>query len=828
MNTPAGACACDVHFMFRGAPEKHLCERGGDAQPSVAWSEADRRLESKCKDEAEDLTNKGTPLSMARVIASLASEVRPSDMPVAELREPEPGEDLTDHPASLPSQFIRRGTEPLHVAIGNSLQVMAACLGAHSCALLQVEGARHRVRAFCSEPYSGKSSGFPQLAREGKLPWLYETVVGHCKPVAIDSLDDLPVQAREDRAALERCGIQSTLWLPLGGARPAQFALAIASRREQRWSDQQKAALQVLGTAFVQALQRQLLVERPVRAARLERAIGRLLAVSPGTSWAQIDDHIQHALEKMLACDDADQIALFEVEERAGNLHLTHVAQAAGGRDGPALVEFPHSAPWMYAQVIQRGATCSFSSTSEFPPAAAADRELMEAWGVRSGLYIPLQANGQVCKVLAAVSYRQERSWTREFLEGLKVLGRAIVSAITLQRTLEERARGEFELARSQQLAQCTLDAFHECLCVIDSKGSVIQISDGWRDFSLATGSPDLTVGDDFFLRASAAVGPYAVHVQRLSAGVLAVLGGQQESFAMESSVAANREERCFHSRARRLVLGTSRYAAISHDEVTDRKHRERELQELRAEQWHTERVTRTGLLIASLAHELSQPLTAILSNAQAGMRFLEREHPDLREIGEIFRDIAHDNKRAGEVIESLRLMLRRQQSERSAVNLAGLVRDVTVLLRNELMVAQVEVATDFEDSCAALVDRAQIQQVLLNLMMNAKEAMASKPPSQRQLTLEVRTSEPGEVQVAVRDTGMGIPKEQFRNIFDAFWTTKTRGTGLGLAVSRSIVEAHGGHIAVESTGGAGTTFIVSLPAAARPAVVTDAIVRRK
>jgi signal transduction histidine kinase len=343
----------------------------------------------------------------------------------------------------------------------------------------------------------------------------------------------------------------------------------------------------------------------------------------------------------------------------------------------------------------------------------------------------------------------------------------------------------------------------------------VLEVSDGWPAFAHASGWAELSAGNDFFQAAAATQGPYAAQARKVADGVRAVLEHQQDHFALELAFEVRSGVRHYHTRVNHFELEGAAYAAISHEDITQRKRAEIELQNLRAQHWHAERVTRTGLLIASLAHELSQPLTAILSNAQAGLRFLAHDQPDLKEITDILKDIASDDKRAGEIIESLRIMLRRQQSERRLIDLALLAGEVTALLKTELVATQVELLCESATGCLAMVDRAQIQQVLLNLIMNAMEAMAARPVGERRLRMVVRSSAPGEVQVSVSDSGCGIAPEKLGNIFDAFKTTKPHGTGLGLSISRSIIEAHGGRIWVDSEEGKGATFFVALPAGA-------------
>jgi two-component system, LuxR family, sensor kinase FixL len=258
--------------------------------------------------------------------------------------------------------------------------------------------------------------------------------------------------------------------------------------------------------------------------------------------------------------------------------------------------------------------------------------------------------------------------------------------------------------------------------------------------------------------------------------------------------------------------------------DITERKRAESELQQHQRALAHVARVSTLGELSASLAHELNQPLAAILSNAQAGLRFLDQGNADLQEIREILQDIARDDKRASGVISGLRSLTRRQETQRERIDLAEVLEQVQELLHSELVARRVQVETDLEASCTVLADRAQIQQVVLNLMMNAVEAMEGQAAGQHRLELSLLHRDEAEVQVAVRDSGKGIPADALAKVFDPFWTTKSQGMGLGLGICRSIIESHGGKIWVERNAAQGVTFYFKLPAL----LAQDASVKRQ
>jgi C4-dicarboxylate-specific signal transduction histidine kinase len=247
--------------------------------------------------------------------------------------------------------------------------------------------------------------------------------------------------------------------------------------------------------------------------------------------------------------------------------------------------------------------------------------------------------------------------------------------------------------------------------------------------------------------------------------------------------------------------------------DITARKTAEAEIDRLSGELAHVTRVATLGEFAAALAHELNQPLTAILANAQAALRFLDRGEPDLTEIREILADIAGDDQRARDIILKLRELTRKPLGRRppEPLRVNPLVTDVLRIVRADLTLRGVELATAFaEDLPAVSANGVQIQQALLNLILNALEAMDGRET--RRLSIETRPAD-GSVEIAVADTGPGFGEGGPEAIFRPFFTTKDEGMGMGLAISRAAVEAHGGTITAGDAEGGGAEFVVALPA---------------
>jgi len=230
----------------------------------------------------------------------------------------------------------------------------------------------------------------------------------------------------------------------------------------------------------------------------------------------------------------------------------------------------------------------------------------------------------------------------------------------------------------------------------------------------------------------------------------------------------------------------------------------------------HTARVTAMGELAASIAHEVNQPLTAIVANAQACLRRTATGSLETTELREVLQDIVDDGRRANDVIQRIRGLMRKTPIQFAPLDLTAIAQDVVVLVRGELTRHQIALRTDLADDLPLVRgDRIQLQQVVLNLVVNAIEAMAETYTGRRVLTIQSHIDDAGSVVVGVLDSGRGLTRKDLDVIFDRFYTTKPGGMGMGLSVSRSIIDAHGGRLRAVPLEARGAMFQFSLPAMA-------------
>ena len=247
--------------------------------------------------------------------------------------------------------------------------------------------------------------------------------------------------------------------------------------------------------------------------------------------------------------------------------------------------------------------------------------------------------------------------------------------------------------------------------------------------------------------------------------------------------------------------------------DVTENKLAEEELNRARSELAHITRVTTLNALTASIAHEINQPLSGIVSNASASLRFLAGDAPDLEEVREAVRDIVRDGKRAGEIITRIRALTKRTAAPREKLDINETIREILVLISDEAKRNTVILRTKFADALPPIAgDRVQLQQVVLNLVMNGIEAMSSINERPRELVISTQNTDADYVQTTVEDSGTGIAAEAVDKIFNSFYTTKTGGMGMGLSISRSILQSHGGRLWAASKNTPGTIFHFTVP----------------
>jgi C4-dicarboxylate-specific signal transduction histidine kinase len=257
-----------------------------------------------------------------------------------------------------------------------------------------------------------------------------------------------------------------------------------------------------------------------------------------------------------------------------------------------------------------------------------------------------------------------------------------------------------------------------------------------------------------------------------------------------------------------------SRFLVEIIDDITDRQRAEDSWRQAQAELAHVTRVTTMGELAASIAHEVNQPLAAVITNGNASLRWLAAPTPNVDEAREAVQRIVRDGHRAGDVIQRVRALLRKTGPQKAWLDLNDVIQEVRTLAQSEVRRHRVSLRPELAAGLPPVLgDRIQWQQVLLNLVMNGMEAMSAVADRSRELVIRSGTHGAQGIVVAVRDAGIGLDRQTLDRLFEAFFTTKPAGMGLGLAISRTIIEAHGGRLWATPHDGPGATLQFTLPA---------------
>jgi signal transduction histidine kinase/ABC-type uncharacterized transport system substrate-binding protein len=580
---------------------------------------------------------------------------------------------------------------------------------------------------------------------------------------------------------------------------------------------------------------------------RFESLLSELSASLIHISLNDLDDEIGRGLRRVGEFLNVDRANLHEYVEGGA---IVRISWAGEGNEPLSRVMEPDQFPWATEQ-LRRGHIVRFSRLDDLPAQAAIDRQSYLRSGTRSDLSLPLGAGSSLLGVLSFDSVRAERAWSDELLPRLQLLSEVFAGALERRRAelaLNERLRFEAllselsavfsglpaleiddEITRGLRRIVDFLEVERGSLVMFSADGQSARTTHSWAADGVPPAPPAIALDQIPWTAA------------RLLRGV-AVCFSRLEELPAEEAAADRRTYLALGIKSRievplmirnsivgALALSTLSAERLWRDELAQRlrlfgemfannlsrKQAELETQGLRNDLAHAGRVATIGELTASLAHELNQPLTAILSNAQAAQRVLKSAPVDLEEIGEILGDIVMDDKRAADVIRRLRTLLSKGEPQLKAVDLNEALEDVARLVSGDAVARGVSIRLELAEGLPPVLgDRVQLQQVALNLVLNGMDAMREPGPRARVIVLRTAKVDAKTVRVEVQDAGPGVNEGDAGKIFQAFYTTKPDGMGIGLAITRSIVDLHGGHLEAHNDPEGGATFSFTLPIA--------------
>jgi len=595
------------------------------------------------------------------------------------------------------------------------------------------------------------------------FPWVEQQVLAG-RTIALCSLEELPVEAARDREVALLLGIKSNLTIPLSvGGQPAHGALGVNTTRAERdWPEALVKRLQLVAQIFANALARKCADQ----ALRESEERFRLL--------------IEQAPEAVVVMD-LDQDRLVEANAQAERL-------------------FGCSRQQLLAAGPQR-----FYTPEQLDGRPVADSMRDHNEGARRGETVVFERT--ICNA------RGQRLHCEVRLVRLPAAERNLFRASFIDITERKRAEEAFRASEARLAAGTELAGlgYYE----VDYGERTCFLDDRFRE--ICGVPPNVQQGLE----------PVQFWIEHVHPDDRQLLSHQRQELHEGKVDRISAEYRYLHpAHGQKWLHHSARFARRSPAgdgictygvvrDITQQKRAEMEAQELRGNLAHAGRVTLLGQLASALAHELSQPLGAILRNAEAAEIMLQASSPDLEELRAIVTDILKDDQRAGQVIDRLRSLLKRRSLDLQPVELPSVITEVLSLVRADAAARQVKLAYTAEPGLPLVRgDRIHLQQVLLNLLVNAMDALDGCPPDQRLIQVSARRTDPATVEVRVSDNGPGIPGESLGRLFEPFFTTKAKGMGLGLPVSKTIIEAHQGRLWAENGPEGGACFCFTVPVA--------------
>jgi two-component system sensor kinase FixL len=604
-----------------------------------------------------------------------------------------------------------------------------------------------------------------------------------------------------DWRQLKRWGLKESA-LPLGSV--------VRFREPSLWENYK---WEVIGTAAAFSMMSLLVVGLLINLGqrrRAERALAKrlqfetLLAELSGQFVAveakEVDREIDQGIKQLVEFLGIDRGRLWQLSGPEGEflpIHSWAVPEIQAISPPPAQKRFP----WIRSQMLH-GRPVVFSCPDELPEEARVDRQSLLADGIKSALCIPLSVGGKFIGALTLSALRSHKAWDPGLAQELRPIGEIFANALIRSVADNELRQGELKY---RIVADFTYD------------WEYWQNPDGtWRYVSPACERISGHRPEEF-LRHPGLLREIIVPEDR-DQWDQHICDSQKDHRSRELQFRIKRPDgsiRWIEHACRPVTDDAGKFIGIraSNRDITERRQVEISEQQHREQLAHVTRLATLGELTASLAHEVNQPLNAVMNNAQAALRFLHRENPDMKEVDGALGDIVRDGKRAAEVIQRLRQFLRPGEMHAQAVDINQVIKETAALTRNEFQASNIRIRFSLANHLPPVwADRIQIQQVVLNLLMNAKEAMDQAAISHREILVMTEREGMETVKVSFRDRGPGLTSESLEKIFEPFYTTKTTGMGLGLAVSRSIIASLGGRVWAMPNPDQGATLAFALP----------------
>ena len=527
-----------------------------------------------------------------------------------------------------------------------------------------------------------------------------------------------------------------------------------------------------------------------------ERLLFELSVHFANVSAEQVVAAIESALLGLVKFLDFDRGAFWEfVDERQPHFICTVAVQ---GLEPPRRGPVPAELAWV-AQELRAGRNVVIRSDKDNPPEAAAAAEYNRRGGIRSILVVPLPVDGRVVAAIGFGAFRSTREWPPEFIARLTVIGEVMAQALV-------RKRSEAALRASEARWRSIFETSTLAISIFDqdlrytATNPAFQALLGYTDDEMRLFTPlDLTVDER---------GAVDGRLTALREGEIDHYSVERQYRRKDGTVIW-----ALASVARASQAGPEMFIGTIID-ITESKRAQENLLAARSELTRVSQLTAIGQMAASIAHEIKQPITSIVMGASAGLRWLAKEPPNLKEVRACLDLIAKNGSRANQVIDGVRAVFQKERQEKEFLDINRIIQETFELVRGEAQKKGIVLQSElFEDLRPIFGNRIQLQQVMLNLFSNAIEAMDAVAAGIRQLRVTSTSFAPDSVLITVADTGPGLSPKDIDRIFDPFFTTKPQGMGMGLSICRSLIEAHNGRLSARSGGKQGAVFEITLPA---------------
>ena len=705
--------------------------------------------------------------------------------------------------ATISSDFVNLNVDEIDGGIDRTLERLSAFVGVDRCfvALLDDSGKEfNAVYEWCAEGIESTRDYLKAIDVEA-----YGDAYGRLVRAGsfnVPCVSDLQGPEADIRETIEAVAVKSSLCVPvaIGGAVHGLLGFAMVVR-ERVWSDDEVSLVQTVAEVFANALERKRSADALSERLAHETLLSDLSAAFINLPVERIDEEIEQGIRRIATVLEIDRGEVMQLSKDGLDARVTHSWAAEGLERAPlGLLKDQEVKTWGL-ECLRRGELAVFSRVDDVADMSDEEKAHWRREGVKSGVVIPITVAGRTLGGVAFASVRKERVWSNELVQRLRLMGEIFANALL-------RKRSEEILIASERNYREIFNAANDATFVHDpATGAIVDVNDATLDM--------FGYSYDALIRLDSGSLRYGDAAQAQEELQQLLLRTTEEGPQVAEWLCRRKDGSCFYAEVnlkQASIGGQPRVLAVVRD-ISERKQAEKAAELHRAElarAWH---VNALGEMASGLAHELNQPLCAILNYANGCLRLARKRELPKAALRESIKEVIGQAERAGDIVKRVRGLVGKREPHCVKLDVKALLNDAMDMIEKEAAKHDVKVVPEFKGRLPKVhADDVEIEQVAMNLMRNAIEAMGDEQVAERTLTISASRPKKETVEVAIKDTGRGLSPELSEQVFNSFFTTKEHGLGIGLSLSRRIVEAHGGRLWVESDGSSGTTFRFTLP----------------